>query len=260
MARMCFRAFDGKVAIWEKPPSGDPMAPFNEPLKHMEYVRFHSDLQYLNSQLISTAMSINHTAVAGVTGTGYSVSNGGSASAGAQIASGQVVANEYVLYTHNLGYAPLFFALFNGTVISGGIGVQKAANQQRLVSAFSTTTQIKIRDVGISSAVALPAVTREYDVYIFKNLVADPLLPMFHVKLTNPGKRIIFGRGRISDSQITVRRTKPGDGVQLPFPVSRSVDVRNGDIRSLQADGTFTQLGSYNGTLFGFDFVPVSFG
>ena len=261
MAKMCFRAHDGKVAIWEKPASGDPMAPFDDPLEHMDLVRFHSDLQFLNSRLTALSVTVNHTSVAGVTGTGYSMSAGsGSTGTSTPISNGQVVTNDYTLFNHGLGYAPIYFVLFGGTVISGGLGVQKATSQLRLVSSYATTSLIRIRDVGISSQSALPAVSLNYDVYVFKDLDIDPAQPLFHVKLQDPGKRITMGHGKVSNSDDTVRRTKPGDTLNLPLPVTRQSDIRNGDIRSFKADGTYAQLAKYNGSLFSYDFVPVTFG
>lgn len=261
MAKMCFRAHGGKVAIWEKPAVGDPMAPFDTPLDHMDLVKFHSDFQFMNSRLTSLAVSVNHLVVTGVTGTGYSVAAGaGSSGTSTPISNGQVVSNEYALYTHSLGYAPLYFVLYEGTVISGAVGVQKATNQLRLVSSYATTTQIKLKDTGISSTSDLAAVTRSYDVYVFKDLAPDPGEPLFKAKLTGAGAGITMGHGKVANTEDTVRRQRPGDTLDLPVPVSRQSDVRNGDIRSVLADGSFTQVGKYNGSLFSYDFVPVTFG
>lgn len=256
---MCFRAKAGKVAIWEKPPTGDPMAPFNDPLGHMEYVRFHSDLQYFNSQLIQTAISVNHASVAGAAGTSYSGPGIGSGST-QPVSAGNIVSTVIDLYTHDLGYVPIYFVLYAGTVLGGFTAVQeqKSPRRIRFVSASATTNKIRLRDLGISNTSALSATTRSYDVYIFKNLVAVPGEPLYHAKAST--ERLTLGHGKITADELTVRRTKPGDAFELPFPVSPQIDIRNGDIRSLLADGSFQQIHKYNGGLFGYDFVPMSFG
>jgi len=256
---MCFRAKGGTVAIWEKPPSGDPMAPFDNPYDHLEYIRFHSDLQYLANNLISTNISINHALVAGQIGTGYSTSAGsGSTGTSPAIADGRITASNLDLYTHSLGYIPLFFVLYNGMILSGGVPVQFGSSQLRTVSAFATTSKIIIRDIGISSELDLPAVTLQYDVYIFKDPAADPVLPVFQVKTGAPEK-LILGQGKIQAGQSVVRKAEPGDSPVLNFPLTRTSDTRNGNFRFLRPDGTRGDTGRYAGVLNNMDYMPVSF-
>lgn len=255
---MCFRAYDGKVAFWEKPPSGDPMAPFDDPLNNMQYVRFHSDLQYLANVLRGLGITVNHALVAGVTGTGYSVGAGSGSSGGSTpISNGQIVIADHVLYEHDLGYPPLAAVMYDDYLVSGITAVQEASNRVRFVSSWVDETNVYLREIGISSSSALGAVDRDYDVYVFKDTEADPAEPLLHVKMATP-PRIVYGHGKISDETRPIRRTAPGDQ-ELFLPVTRNIDIRNGGIRVMNPDDGWVDNGEYNGGLFNFGYVPVSY-
>lgn len=255
---MCFRAKDGKVAFWEKPPTGDPMAPFDDPLENMEYIRFHSDLQYLANVLRGLNVSVNHPTVAGVTGSGYSVGAGGGSSGGSTpISNGQIAIADHLLFEHSLGYAPLAFVMYGDYLVSGATAVQEASNRVRMVSSWVDETNVYLREIGISSSLALGAVTRAYDAYVFKDVAADPALPLLHVKMSAP-PRIIYGHGKISDDTRPIRRTAPGDQ-ELFLPVTRNIDIRNGGMRVMNPTDGWVDIGEYNGGLFNFDYVPVSY-
>ena len=255
---MCFRAYDGKVAFWEKPPSGDPMAPFDDPLGNMQYVRFHSDMQYLANVLVETGVTVNHALVAGVSGSGYSIGAGaGTSGSSTAISSGQIVTADHTLYAHSLGYTPLAFVMYGNYLVSGITAVQEASNRVRLVSSWADETNVYLREVGISSSSALVAVDRDYDVYVFKDTAADPAEPLLHVKMSTP-PRIVYGHGKISDETRPIRRTDVGDP-ELYIPVSRHIDIRNGGVRVMNPDDGWVDSGEYNGGMFNFEYVPVSY-
>ena len=258
MAKICFRAHNGKVAIWVKPPSGDPMAPFTDPLNNLQYVRFHSDFQYLSDAIIGPGRTVNHTSVAGVTGTGFTVSAGGSSSGATQAANGQVVTATYDLYTHNLGYVPLFFVVYNGEIISGCNVVQEDTEyRSRTVSVFATTTKIRLKDVGYSSANSLGAVSRSYDVYIFKNTAPDMSKPLFRAKPGLSSEAVVMGHGKITSDQRVIRRAASGEAL-LYFPLDRVADIGNGAIRTISPISGVHNVGKYLGHFFTTKVIPVT--
>lgn len=255
---MVFHAENGKVAIWEKPPSGDPMAPFTDPMDNLDYVRFHSDFQYLSDAIIALGQSINHTSVAGVTGTGFTVSAGSGSSGATQAANGQVVSAEYDLYTHSLGYVPLFFVVYDGEIISGCNVVQEDTEyRSRTVSVYATSTKIRLKDVGYSSANALGAVTRSYDVYIFRDTAADMSKPLFHVEPTLSSEAVVMGHGKITSDQRVIRRADVGES-PLYLPFERVADVGNGAIRTISPISGIHNVGKYLGFFFSTEVIPVT--
>lgn len=239
------RVFNGKIAIWEKPLTGDPLAPFNDPSNHIDLIKFHSDLQYLANTLESTT-TINHTSLAGVTGTGYTVSNAGGSSGSSQpISNGQVRVSDLLLYTHGLGYAPLTYVIVDDQLITPGLTIQNLDDRWRGVSVYATTTGIYLREVAISSVSALPTVSKSYRVIIFREPTADPALPTFHVK---PADGIfVMGRGKINQDTLPIRRVVPGDPFAFYIPIDRIADIRNGALRIINSDGLVVTLGQYNG-------------
>ena len=243
---VAFRAFSGKVAIWELPLVGDIMAPFDDPVANFPLVRFHSDCQYLSNQIVSSVITKNHTLLAGVTGTGYSVSNGGSSSSGTStpVANGQVRVTAIELYTHSLGYAPLFMVMYNGRIVSPGTVIQNPDGQLRMASAYATTSKIFLEEIAISSVDDLPAVDRDYQVIIFREPAADPLLPTLQISVASG---MILGRGKVTDEQRPLRRSGGAGDATFYIPNDRTIDIKNGAIRSIAPISGAIDLGNYTG-------------
>lgn len=254
MPVFCSRITAGKMVIWEKPAVGDKMAPFDDPVANFGLIRFSSDFQYFSNSLRVNGINVNHSAVAGVTGTGYSPPSA-SAPTG-PIANGQVVTGNKLLYTHGLGYVPQFMVLFNGAIVSGGTVVQQTSDRlkSRKVSAYATTTEIRLRDIGISNTDALPAATISYDLIIFRDPAPIPGAPLAHIRID--GNPIILGHGRITSEQPPLRRVVGAE----PFfylPRTRIADMRNGAYRTITPSGP-RDIGSYNGSFFTADFLKVT--
>lgn len=252
----CLRVYNGKMAIWEKPASGDKFAPFDSPTDHMDAVYFHSDLQYLSAPIIDQ-VTVNHAQVSGVTGSGVAGAPGPGSPAGSQaIANGQIVTASHTLLTHDLGYVPPYIVLWNGVAVSGGTSVQDETNRGRLVSSYATTSIIGLREVGFSSSANLAAVNRTYDVIVFRELDPDPAKPLFHVKLSNG--TLVIGHGKIEAGQPTLRRALPAEST-FYIPISRTADVRNGAIRTVSTLGVKDFGGIYTGGLIEIDAIPVTY-
>lgn len=252
---LCTRIKD-KFAIWEKPVSGDPMAPYDDPAAHADKILIHSDFQYLNKHSYTTGITINHSSVSGDNGTGYQVPGPSGPASTSNIADGQAVVAEHTLVTHGLGYVPIFFVLLDGVIVANGTVVQITTDRRRMrfVSAYATATQIKLREVGISSADDLPSLSVDYDVVVIRDPAINPSDPLFHVDLD--AGTIVLAKGRISAADRPLRRAV-GAEATFYLPLSQTLDIRNGARRTISPSGT-DDFGIYDGGMIGAEFIQVT--
>ncbi len=250
-----FRAKVGVVAIFEKPPSGDPMAPFDDPVGNLQYVKFHSDLQYLSNQITAGPIDITHTLLAGATGTGITVGNGSQNTNAAPVASGQIRQSSIALYTHGLGYVPLFQVINNNRIVSPGLVIQNPTSQFRMISAYATTTQIFLYELAISSASDLPSWDETYYINIFRNPEADPLLPTLHIQESG----MVLAKGKVTDAHRPLRRMGSDDLTPFYLPIGRTVDIKNGAIRNISALAGIKDFGLYTGGFTSSEAIRVTY-
>lgn len=247
MARVCQRIKGHAWAVWDKPATGDPMAPFDDPTKHWDKIRFHSDLQYLNDALSVPGISLTHQSVAGTSGTGYAPpSTPGGGGATGSITRGQVVVQTQTLYTHGLGYVPEFTVKWNGTTLYPGMLVyqDKPAKTCRFASAFATSSIIGIRTVGISSSVTLPSQATSYDLTIFRQTAKIPGAPLAKV-VANDAEDFVVGYGRVTSALVPLRQAGVGDVDVIMYPIGPCVDIREGAVRTITVDGNKDFGGAY---------------
>lgn len=239
-----FHAQAGKVAIWEKEGLSDPMAPFYNPTEHMDRVFFHSDLFYLASVLV-TEVTVEHPALAGIVGTGQVGVGAGSAE---PIGNGDTRGLSIDLVTHNFGYAPPVFILTEeGEILSGGTVIQSTGGMIRYGSSWSDTVKAGIFEAAISGAVALPAITKTYKVFCFRNMSGDPSLPT--LRLSKPDGDIILGRKITQDARPMRAPSLPEDA-EFYVPLDPVLDVRNGAIRTISPISGTNDVGIYTGSFF----------
>lgn len=245
-----------RVAIYEEAPGGgdplDPNSPMNrpvlDPVAWIANVYFHSDLGYYGVAVSGTT-SISHPSVAGRT-----VTVGEDAYL-SQLYFGQSMAFDHLLIQHNLGYVPNFFVAYDGKMIPHGMPVQTASGGVRLVCAYATSTQIRLKEFATSSASALPAVSRDYQSLVFRNNSFDPSLPSF---LAEPGN-VIFAQGKYRANNPHLRATGPGDTL-FAQAQGRTAAARNGSFRAYPPNGVPVDLGPYNGSLSAPPFINVTAG
>lgn len=242
MSVRLFADATGCAIFEEAPGGGDPLnknsqrnRPFVNPMSWIGNILFHSDFNYYGIAAQTLGVSISHAAVAGVTTlrpyTPVSY-------------VGQSVTTTHNLLNHNLGYVPLFFVAYDGQMIPHGTFTQTISGGGRLVSAYATTSQIRLRELGLSTASTLPAVSRTYQVLVFRNIQADPTMKPLELK---PGSAV-FGQGKFQQNQAHLRATQSGD---TPFSIAlgRTAAIRNGGLRVISPNGTVITIGSFNGTL-----------
>lgn len=237
----------GRVAIFlENGTSGDPVnpnstrnAPLNNPVAHLSKVRFHSDFDYYQVHSITT-VTINHAAVATASVT---ISTGQPV-----IRKGQVVKANHNLVAHGLPYVPAYMVKSGNGLIGQSSMIQASTSGVRYVSPYATATHIRLLDVGTSSDVNLSAISKTYQVIVFKQPVEDSS----YMADIDPGAgKFILGKGKWRGELRQLRRTLLGDASPFDVPRGRTTDVRNGVSKTVLADGTTFAMPAYDGTFTG---------
>jgi len=244
-------------AIFDEAPGGgnplDPNSlmnrPFLNPSAWSTYVYFHSDFNYYGVAAYDMAKVVNHAAVAGL-----------DTVTGPDVASlhfyGQTVATDTVLINHGLGYIPKFFLASGGKMLPHGIPVQvDGAAKARFICAYATSTQIILRDIGISSNTALAAISLTYQVLVFRDTAPQAGVENLRIE---PGN-VIFGKGKFRAGQPHLRISSTGD---TPFSIAlnKTAAVRNGAIRTIPPNGSAIDFGNFTGSLAAPGFQNVTVG
>jgi hypothetical protein len=241
-------------AIFEEAPGGgDPLnptslmnRPFLNPMSWVANILFHSEFNYYGVVASTLSVTITHPAVAGVTtARPYTPVN----------YVGQSVVYDHLLLNHNEGVVPLFFVAYGGQMLPHGTPTQIEAGGYRMVSAYATATQIRLRDLGVSSASTLPAASRTYQVLVFRSTAKDPALKQLDL---SPGAAVL-GQGKFQQSQAHLRALLSGD---TPFAVAkdRTAAIRNGSLRARFSNGGIVDVGPFNGSLPAPGFINVTAG
>lgn len=255
------------VACYTEAPGGgdtfDLAAPRNRPALDpgawLELVQWHIDFFQYELAFPIVDVVINHPALAGNSkywgpGTQYFLGGAGSYTSNIQyMVPGQTTSSEYTLFNHDLGYVPLAFVAYAGRILMPGVAVQVASEgRSRFVSAFVTSTTVGLREVYNSSYSALPAVTRDYQVVVFRVPEVDAQRALFG----NEGGDVVIGRGKIDTSRRYFKRgVAPGDSA---FDIDRgpTVDIRRGRSR-IVSGGVVTTEDGYAGSFAGPEFLAV---
>ena len=242
-----------RCAIYEEASGGgdplDPNSQMNRPVINptawLPNVYFHSDLDYYGIAAQAT-VSISHASIAGQT----------NPTEGAVQFLGQAVSTNHLLVTHGLGYVPRFFCIYNGRLIPHGTPVQDAGSgKKRYVTAYATTTQIRLFEVGYSDNTSLPAVSRNYQIIAFRDPTVNPTNTALNIE---PGQAD-FGFGHFRGSEPHLRADGAGD-VQWPIATRRTAAIRNGGLRVYQPNGTFVDLMDFTGSLAAPTYITTSAG
>lgn len=237
-----------RCAIYEEAPGGgDPLDPASmmnrpvvSPLSWLDNIYFHSDLAYYGIAASDLSKVVSHGSVPGRS---VPVTP-------AVTVIGNVVKTSHNLITHNLGYVPKFFCIYNGRFIPQGTAVQSLPDgRRRYVCAYATATEIRLFETAYTTQDPLPATNLTYQILVFRDAAPDPGAMMLDIY---PGEAV-FGQGKFRASQPHLRADGSGD-IPWPLPTSRTADVRNGGLIVWQPNGGSSTDGPYNGS-----FGPPSF-
>lgn len=222
-----------KFVVWQTPTSGDKMAPFDHPEQHLDRVWFCSDFDYYVALMDVQSVTIAHAAVPS-----------GSTTLGPVTLNGQIVEHDNLLLDYSalgLTEVPRYKIAIGNVLVPNGYSVQNLSARCRQVSFYASTTQLRVKDVGVSSSSSLPAVNVTYNILLFKTPVADPDLPIFSAR------HGIMAQGKIRASEKHLRRSSTGD---TPFDINLapSIDINDGGVKWFTPDAGAVTFGSYGGS------------
>lgn len=253
------------VAVFDEPTSSGAIDNFNAPRNaparlpgaNIASVHWHIDFFQYELAMPIQSVTVSHAALAGrehfwgpqdvfwirdpvyTSGISYGV-------------PGRTALAQHTLVTHNLGYVPLAFVAYGGRMLMPGVAVQVASEgRNRFVSPYITSSIVGLREVYNSSANALGAVSRTYQVIVFRVPEVEGARALFG----REGSNVVLGRGKIDTSKQYLRRTGAGDS---PFDIDRgpTVDINSGRTRIVTGGTTTTEAG-YAGSFTGPDYIAV---
>lgn len=168
---------------------------------------------------------------------------GGTPSVGVYI-YGDIRVTNILIATHDLGYVPIAMVALNGRMLPSGFIVQThSSGGLREVSSWVDSNSVYLREVAISTNVALPATSLTYDVLVFRTREPDPYKPMF----ASFGGVIELARGTIDGSRKYAKQVSVGEA---PYSINLgpTLDCANGRVRSATG-GTVVSEAGYNGSM-----------
>lgn len=242
----------GNVALFEEAPGGgdvtDPNSnrnrPLNNPLSWLSYVKFHPDFDYYQVAMGPTNVTITHPALA-ASGTANIGSTG---MVSRQI---NIQTNTHVLVTHNLGYVPSYMVVTAGAIVPPGALLAATAGQNRNVTPFATTTQISLFETAITGNSILPAINVDYEIIVFRQPASASGL---HEREFDPVTgRVTLGYEKFDSDYRILRSVGAAGAGSSPFDISLgpTLDILNGGVRYVSANGTTRSDPNYNGSFTG---------
>jgi hypothetical protein len=248
---IAFRQFpNGVTALFEEAPGGGDIRDINSlrnrPAAHpedwLDKVLLHSEFDLYQVAIGPIEVTVNHAAVAGAS-TDINLPSGFTTI----IRQGQIVESHIDLLDHGLPYVPNFRVISDGEIITNGTLVQSASSRLRTVSPYATASKIRLKDVGTSSASTLAALSKTYQVLVYRDPVADSDKLLDFDRATG---RTILALGKFDSSRKMLRQAGAGDSA-FDVPLGRTIDIRNGRARSVLANGTTVTETGYDGTFAG---------
>lgn len=240
----------GRCALFEENGTiGDPQdpnsvrnAPLNNPELYLDKIRFHSDFDYYTVLLGPTTVSITHPLAAGrisypffFPDTGFGI-------------AGQVVTSEQTLITHNLGYIPSYMIISDGAIIAPSTIINSTASATRYVTPFVTNNIIGLNTTAVTDQNDLPAITKNYTVIVFRKPQEEN---SYLIDFNPENGEISMGRGKFKGNYKNLRVAASGDMQPFDISLGRTVDIRNGGIRTVLADGIIRNDPYYVGSFAG---------
>ena len=231
----------GKMGLFEKPTSGDPLAPFDDPGSYLDKVQFHTDLDFYRVHLGPTDVTVTLPTIAGATRTF-------NANPDLSI-KGQVVTSDILLLAHTLPYVPNYQIIWNNTELIDGDLVQliddAAGMRGRYLSHWADTTGIYISSRGVSSSSSVPSMSFSCKVTIFKEGASSGNVDFDFDSVTG---RLRMGRGMFDSDEVLLRAQGQAGDSPYDIQTGRSMDVNDGRSRVARADGSVADETGYGGS------------
>lgn len=226
----------GACAMYEEPPGGGSYdnrnaprnAPLLNPTAYMQYVYFHSSLDFLEVAS-ETNVSITHPSANGAS------SSGDEAVETSKLVKFKSSTSTVTLVTHNLGVIPDVLVSVGGNTLWPGMPVQASSNgRARYAVVFVNTTQVRLYTWTSVNALNLPAITLTYKVTVFRPPPAPSGNLLFNAD--GPTKRVVMGRGKFDSDRRYLQIVSGGSPQGLVL--GRPGDLANGAVRLYRPNGT----------------------
>lgn len=231
-----------RVALYDEAPGGgDPKdpnsarnAPLNNPVAHLDKIYFHSDFNYIEVALLASA-TISHAGFAAASPVAW---NGNAGTGGSQGFAIGNYSGDHLLASHSLGVIPRFRVVTAGQMLPTGFPVQATSSgATRYVSAYATTTQIRLKEFANAGWAATGGISVDYQVMVF----AEPPAPTGNLLFDwDPTTGILtLARGRWRSDRRYLQVVPGGS----PFAMiqGRNIDLNNGAARTITPNGTIVE-------------------
>jgi hypothetical protein len=225
----------GKVYIYRN--NLPPSTYVNPTASQLADLHFHSDLSYLgNTQVIN--VNISHP---------ERTRDGRSGKLGGTTYRPRQGTQTYNLGTNTLGAVRPAVAFLSGAQIPAGSVVHRVGQSVRAVSVIVRANQIQLFENWLTFNNTLPAVTRNYRVFIFQTLFT----PSGNTSIRIQPGLFTAGFGKLSTSFRYLRRNNSNPDFRVT--AGRTADVQGGGLKIVLPDGsvplqTSTYTGSFNGS------------
>lgn len=239
-----------RLAVWEKPVSGDKFAPYKDPAANLDLIRCCSDFDYYAAASgFPTDVTISHPAASADAGTEYS----SYPASYPVIAYNLITTTDYELATHGLGYEPNFMVAVDGVQYPAGCPIQVGpAGARRSICFWVDTDKIYVTESVRPGPNGLPAIDVTYHVTVFR--AAGPVAgaPLY----TASASRVRLGYGNIDTDEVSMREPDTGETVYA-IPTGETMALINGRARFALPNGSVFDIGpligvnTYNGAFFG---------
>ena len=162
---MAHDAFDidcafGHFAIYREPEGGELDAPLYDPLAHLDRIKLHSQLAYLQ-RAVEIDVTITHAAVAASSGWDWSTfSNNWTPEA---------YTIDRLLGVHGLGIIPICIVASGQGMVDPGIPIQSnGSGGTRYLDIYLTSTEVRARERVDSGTGSLPSISRTYKLLVLR--------------------------------------------------------------------------------------------
>ncbi len=204
-------------------------APLNNPNGNLQHLFYHSDYDPMEVAIGPLPISIDHPEIAAGTGPGGA----------ATVNAGQVYGNhavDHVLLNHGLGIVPDFMLLLGSHVIHPGFPVQydSADGRARCVTAFATNSQIFLREFGVQTSNAMPALTVSYTILVLRQPPPASGDVLFEFEPDTGVVRMAREKFRSDRRYLQI----VAGGSPFGLPTGRTLDLDNGTFCSVSPDGS----------------------
>jgi hypothetical protein len=229
----------GHFALYREPATAPFDAPLHNPLAHLDKIKVHSALAYLQRGF-EVDVTINHAAVAASSGWDWSTFTNNW--------TPEAYTIDRLLGTHNLGVIPICLVASGQGLLDPGFPVQvNGSGGTRYLDIYVTATEVRARERVDSGTGALSALSQTYKLIVLREPASIP----GDVFWAEDG-RVRGGEGMFDSDFHYLRAVADGESPYW-LGASQQIDTAGGICRYIDALGAMThdfyQPSAYTGSL-----------